>query len=337
MKRLKPPINAAVVGLGMGRHHIGQIQQTEGLALTAICDIDKKRLATAKADLGDEIKTYSDVGKLARDKDVQLVVVATPHNAHASVAAPLLRAGKHCVVEKPFAITIKECDRMIDAAAKAGVTLSVYHNRRWDGDFLTLKGLIDAGWIGDVFHVEMCGGGYSAPGTSWRSVKKICGGGFYDWGAHYVDWVLNIVPGAMKTVTGQFQVSPIWKTATIEDHCEAYVRFNCGAVAHVQRSTIQAAPKPKWYVLGTKGAIVDNGGEFAVYSRVKGRTVTFNAAYEESRWLDYYRQMADHLSKGEPVPVTPQSARRAIAVIELAEKASNTGKEQRVPYEKVRA
>jgi predicted dehydrogenase len=333
---MKPPIKTAVVGYGplfsMGKYHAQSMNATGVMEVVAVCDTDPKRLKAAREDLGD-VRTYNDAGKLAKDKDVQLAAVVVPHNVHCAVTLPLLRAGKHVVVEKPFAVTIKECDRMIEAAKKAGVVLSVFHNRRQDGDFLAVKDIIDQGYIGDVFHFEAACGGYGHPPKTWRSDKKMSGGVFYDWGAHYVDWMLQMVPGKMKTVSGQFQ-KRVWKDTTNEDHVEAYVKFDSGAVAHVQVSDIVAARKPKWYILGSEGAIVDTGhdGKFTVHTRVRDRLATFEVSHRDTVW-NYYESLADHLVKGAPNPVTPESARRVIAVMALAERSSKTGKEQTVPYE----
>jgi len=336
MPRLKPPIKAAVVGygpaFGMGRHHANAMAQTGRIQVVAVCDTDPARLRAAREELG-EVRVYSSAGKLAQDEEVQLAAVVVPHNAHVKVAVPLLEAGKHVVVEKPMALTIRECNRMIEAARKAGVSLSVYHNRRYDGDFMAIRDVIERGYIGEVFLLETHFGGYSRPRNWWRSDKKVSGGAFYDWGAHFVDWVLHLVPGRMRTVSGQFQ-KRVWKHVTNEDHCEAYIRFDSGAVAHIVHSSIAAASLPKWYILGTRGAIVDRGaGQFTVTTRVKEHLASFEVKYYESRWADYYEALADHLTRDAPNPVTPESARRVIAVLELAERASRTGKEQKVPHE----
>jgi len=336
MPRLKPPIKAAVVGygpaFGMGKHHANGMAATGQIEVVAVCDTDPRRLEAARTELGD-VRTYDDVGKLAEDDEVQLAAVVVPHNVHMRLALLLLQSGKHVVVEKPMAITIKQCDRMIEAAAKAGVTLSVYHNRRHDGDFLAIKDVIAKGYIGEVFHLEAHSGGFGRPRKWWRSDKRVSGGAFYDWGAHFVDWVLHLVPGKMKTITGQFQ-KRVWNQVTNEDHCEAYIKFDSGAVAHVELSSIAAAPKPKWYILGTRGAIVDRGtGQFTVTTRVKDRMASFEAKYYEPSWASYYEMLAAHLVRDAPNPVTPESARRVVAVIELAERSSRTGREQKVPYE----
>ena len=336
MPHLKPPIKAAVVGYGpafnMGKHHASSMEATGRIKVVAVCDVDEARLKAAREELG-AVRTYTSVARLARDDEVQLAAIVVPHNVHLKTALPLLQAGKHVVVEKPMALSIAQCNRMIEAARKAGVTLSVYHNRRHDGDFLAIKDVIKKGYIGEVFHLEAHAGGYGRPREWWRSDKKVSGGAFYDWGAHFMDWVLHLVPGKMKTVSGQFQ-KRVWDHVTNEDHCEAYIRFDSGAAAHVQLSSISAATKPRWYILGTTGAIVDNGGsQFTVYTRACDYTASFQVPYYQSTWASYYEMLADHLTKNAPNPVTPESARRVIAVIELAERASRTGREQRVPHE----
>jgi len=146
--------------------------------------------------------------------------------------------------------------------------------------------------------------------------------------------VLHLVPGKMTTITGQYQ-KRMWHNVTNEDHSEAFVRFDSGAAAHIQLSSLCAAPKSRWYILGTKGAIVDNGGgQFTVYTRAGDYTASFQVKYYDSVWASYYEMLADHLIENKPNPVTPESARRVIAVISLAERASKTGKEQKVPYER---
>lgn len=98
--------------------------------------------------------------------------------------------------------------------------------------------------VGDIFYVEMWGGGYRKPGRCWRSDERISGGTFYDWGAHYIDWLLNLVPSKVTGVTGFFH-KLVWHDVTNEDHVEACIRFEGGAVTGVQMSTIARSGKPR--------------------------------------------------------------------------------------------
>ena len=128
---------------------------------------------------------------MLRKSDVELLVVILPHNVHAEVAVKCLKAGRHVVVEKPFAITVKECDAMIAAAKKSKVLLSTYHNRHWDSNILTIMKHLPK--IGRPFRWESHAGGYGEPGEWWRSYKKFSGGIIYDWGAHFTEWMLQVM------------------------------------------------------------------------------------------------------------------------------------------------
>jgi len=329
-------IRCGIVGYGgafnMGKHHADTIRGIPGLAVTAVCDIDSERLKIAKEEQPG-VKTFSDVNALARSDIIDLGVIVTPHNTHASVALTLIEGGKHVVCEKPFAITIQETTDMIEAARKQGVMLSTFHNRRWDGDFMTLRKIIQDGLIGDVFHIEAGSGGYGHPRHWWRSHKPISGGAIYDWGAHFVDWILNLMPARMESVYG-FYHKRVWFDVTNEDQCQAIIRFEGGKYAEFQTSNIAAVGKPKWRILGTKGGILVTGNEGArVTTLTNGIREERTIPFMEGQWDAYYHNIADHLLTGEALVVTPESARRVIAVLELAEKASAAGAPQPVPYE----
>jgi len=330
-------IQGAVIGYGpafnMGKHHAEQMVNTEGIECVAICDIDRSRTRAAKKDFPD-VTTYNNIRTMLKRADFDLVSVVLPHNLHAEVTIECLKAGKHVIVEKPMCITIAEATEMINTAEENGVMLSVYHNRRWDSDFWTLLGLVKSGVIGAVFHVEMWGGGYGKPRADWwRSDKKISGGAMYDWGAHYLDWLLNIIPAKMINVTGFFHPNRVWTDITNEDHVQALIRFADGAVADVQMSSIAKVGKPQWRVLGEKGAIVSERGKFRVYSVEKGWPEEQEVEFKRRPGPSYYQNIVVHLQTGEKLIVKPEEARRVIAVMELAEKSSKSHQTEPVPYE----
>ena len=337
------PLRCAVIGYGaafnQGRSHARQILETPGLQLTAICDLDPARVEAAKAEFPG-ISGYTDVAALLADRSADLAAVVVPHRWHAGTAIACLRGGLHVVVEKPMAITIAECTEMIAAAHAAGRALAIYHNRRWDGDFLTLRDLIRKGTIGEVFHIEHYMGGYGRPGASWRSDKAISGGAFYDWGAHFVDWTLGLMDAPMVSVTG-FVHKRVWHEVTNEDQVQAVVRFRAGQTADLQTSAISLGPKPRWRILGTEGAIVDRGdrvgreGRAACLVRVPvhGHAAEFQVPYQDGGRGAFYPQLLAHITRGEPIPVTAESARRVIAVLQLAETSARSGQAEPVPYE----
>lgn len=331
-------IRGAVIGYGpafnMGKHHASQMQNTEGIECVAICDIDRARTRAAKKDFPD-VNTYNSVRSMLKKEDFDLASVVLPHNLHAPVAIECLKAGKNVIVEKPMCISIAEGTEMINTAKENKVMLSVYHNRRWDRDFWTLKELVESGVIGKVFQVEMWGGGYGRPNPDWwRSNKKVSGGAMYDWGAHYLDWLLNIMPAKMVNVTGFFHPNRVWKDISNEDHVQAIIRFADDAVADVQMSNIAKVGKPRWRVLGEKGAIVPGGRDhFKVYSVEKGWPEEQEVEYKGRPGPGYYQNIVAHLKDGEELIVKPEEARRVIAVMELSEKSSRSHQAEPVPYE----
>jgi len=326
------PIRAAVIGYGMGRHHATYMNDHPDFELVAVCDLDGRRREQAKADFP-QIRTCASMAALLRRDDVDLVSVVTPHNAHCKHVVQCLRAGKHTVVDKPMCITAREATRMIEEAKKARRVFSVFQNRRLDGDYLALREVVESGLIGEVFEIECFAGGYRKPGTAWRSFKRISGGVLYDWGAHFIDWILGLVPAKIVNVTG-FLHKRVWKHVTNEDQGRAIIRFANGAVADFTLSTIAMAGKARWRILGTKGAITDGPDHaFKVTTLVKGRQAEIRVPFQESRWPDYYANIADHLLRGKALLVRPEESRRVIGVLEATGKSSKLKRPIRVPYE----
>jgi scyllo-inositol 2-dehydrogenase (NADP+) len=330
----KKAIRGAVIGYGgafnMGRAHAGWMNAA-GMQTVAACDVDPKRMAAAAEDYPG-IRTYTEVNDLLQDKEVDLCVVILPHNLHAEVAVQCAEAGKHVIVEKPMCITVAEADAMIAAAKKNKVMLSVFHNRRHDGDFLAIKEVIAKGVLGDVFHVEAYGGGYGHPGKWWRADKKISGGAMYDWGAHFLDWILNLVPSRVAGVNGFFQ-KRVWMDASNEDFTKAVLRFENGCVAELEISSLSAVGKPRWRILGTRGGLLDEGREpFTVKTQVEGYSAALSVPYKKTDWQAYYNDIAAHLTAGAELDVKPEQARRIIAVLEAAEKSAKTGETVKPAY-----
>jgi len=329
-------IRGGVIGYGaafnMGRSHL-KWMAAAGLQPTAVCDADPGRLQDAAKDFRG-IETYTGVAEMLRKSPVDLVTVITPHHTHAALAVQCLEAGRHVIVEKPMCITVAEADRMIAAAQKSGVMLSVFHNRRWDGDFKALRDIIGRGLIGDIFHIEAFSGGYADPGTWWRADKRISGGIIYDWGAHFVDWILNLVPAEMESIMGYFHQDLVWKDATNEDQAQAIIRFANGAVADLQCSQVAFCGKMKWRILGAKGCICDGRreGHFLVTTEVQGLRAEIEVKHQSTNWDAYYQNIAGHLLRGEELAVTAEQARRVIQVLEGAEKASKAGKTIKPKY-----
>jgi len=336
----KRTVKVGLIGYGgsfnMGKLHADSCQRAR-MQVTAVCDADPKRLATARAELGDSVRAYPDTTRMLADSDVDLCVIITPHQTHAALSIECLEAGRHVVTEKPYTITVDEATRVIETARRVGRMATVFHNRRWDGDFLAMKHLVSSGAIGDVFSIECFFGGYGEPRADWwRSSKELSGGAFYDWGAHFCDWVLNLMGHPIESVAGSFH-KRVWPQVTNEDHCEAFVRFAGGRTAHIQHSSIAAIGRSRFRILGTKGGIEQRTAEpkdgLHVVRFEHGARVESTVPCFPSDWDAFWRNVGDHLVLGETLAVTPESARDVIAVLNLAEESSKQGgKPLGLPY-----
>ena len=319
-------IKVGVIGYGgafnMGKGHLAEMQAA-GMTPTAVAEIDATRLKVAEKDFPG-IETYLSVEEMLRRSDVELLAVITPHNTHAKLAIQCLKAGRHVVVEKPFAITTAECDAMIAAARKSRVVLSTYHNRHWDGCILTAVKTIRSGVIGDVVRVQAHMGWWGQPGDWWRSSKSISGGILYDWGVHLLEYTLQIVDSDILEVSGHlargFWGKKVkWGKDTIEDEGCLTVRFASGAWSSLMISQINSRPFTGWVeVAGTLGAYMFDYGVYELTTHRDGQTVITQGRNQPSEGHKLYRNIAHHICKGERLIITPEWARRPVHILDLA-------------------
>ena len=322
---------AAEVGVGLvgygaiARDHAAAIAAIPGLRLAGVCDLSAERREQAYREW--EVHTHARSEEMLEDPEVGLVVVGTPPSAHADSVLAALAAGRHVVCEKPFALRVEEVDRMIGSASARDLVLTVYQSRRWDPDYLAMREAVRSGRIGDVFYMESFIGGFSHPCDFWHSHEPISGGTIYDWGSHYFDWILQMFPDTVRSVSAVAH-KRVWHDVTNADQVRVDLTFAAGAQASFLQSDIAAALKPKWYVLGTEGAVVGEWQPESVPAdhpaRVKVLRPAGAGSHEESLVLSprdeqgFYRNLADHLAWGEPLAVTPDEARRTVAVMEAA-------------------
>jgi len=337
-------INVGVVGYGgafnMGRQHLNEMRRA-GMTPLAAADIDPERLKVAQADFPG-IETYTSAAAMLRKSEVNLVTIITPHNTHARLALQCLAAGRHVCCEKPLAITTAECDRMIAAAKKNRVLLTTYHNRHWDGCILeAVRQIKRQRVVGEVVRIECHMGGYGKPGDSWRSSKSLSGGILYDWGAHLLEYSLQLIDSEIREVTavsrrGFWARHTAWKQDTNEDEAFALVRFRSGQWLTLHGTSIDAHPKGadrgQLEITGTRGTYIFSGGEYRIFQREDGRTVTTSGRNPPSQGHKFYRNVADHLVKGTALVITAEWARRPIHILDLADQSARRGRALKATY-----
>ncbi|KXU35943.1 dehydrogenase [Cephaloticoccus primus] len=327
-------IKVGVVGYGgsfsMANRHLKSVALA-GMTPLAVVEPDKERRAVAAQDFPG-IETYASVGEMLKKSEVGLVILVTPHNTHAPLALQCLRAGRHVVSEKPLALTTKECDAMIVAAKKSGVMLSAFHNRHWDGSIMRALEVLKSGVIGDLVRVEARSGGWGMPSEAWRGSRSISGGLLYDWGVHFLEYILQLADSEIVEVSGYsssgfWAKKSKWKADTIEDDARAVVRFKSGVHATLALSQIDAHLKPGMVeVTGTKGTFVWEYGTHKLIVKDGEKTTVTEAKNPPELWDKYYENVAAHLSKGEKLIITPEWARRPIHIIDLAIQSAKKGR-----------
>jgi predicted dehydrogenase len=344
------PVGVGLYGFGaIGREHAQAAKAVEGLELRGVCD----RSAARRDEVSRlfDVSTHADAAGLLADPDVELVVVGVPPVLHAQAVLECLGAGKHVVCEKPFALRVEEVERMLAAAAGSGRTLTVYQSRRWDPDFVALRDAVASGAIGRPFYMEAFIGGFGHPCSYWHSHEPVSGGTIYDWGSHYFDWLLQLFPSQVTTVSAVAQ-KRVWHDVTNADQVRVDLTFADGEQASFLQSDVAAALKPKWYLLGTGGAAVGDWRRESVRTRSwTGDLVEERLQPSEAPALvslhrpdgdggthlevlslsprephGFYRNLADHLLLGEPLAVTPEEAGRSVAVMEAAARSIAQGR-----------
>ena len=196
----------------------------------------------------------STLDELLTDDAVELVVVATPSQFHASDVVASLRAGKHVIVEKPMAPSLAEVDAMIVAAHETGKLLTVNQNYRYHGDFLKVKEVIDSGVLGRIVQIRMTGNGFRRR-WDWQTLKAYGGGDLNNKGAHPIDWAIHFFNDPNPEIFCHMETTPLF-AGDAESHVKLIIKPNDGPLIDVELANTCAFPQDAWLVMGTQGTLV---------------------------------------------------------------------------------
>ena len=261
------PLNVALVGYGfVGKvFHAPLITAVDGLALHTVVSSNP---AAVSADFP-SVRVAPTIDVALADPAIDLVVIATPNALHAPQAHAVLDAGKHVVVDKPFTINVAEAESVIAHARRADRVLSVFHNRRYDSDMLTLQALIAAGALGEVTQFESHFDRFRLEVRDrWRERAGPGAGLWYDLGPHLLDQALQLF-GAPIGITTDIALQR--NGADADDYFHAVLRYpRLRVILHA--STIMAAHDLRFSVHGTGGSFVKRGMDSQEDALKAGRT-----------------------------------------------------------------
>lgn len=247
------PVKVALVGYGyVGKtFHAPLIAATPGLDLHTVISSDPTKV---RADFPEVAVVAADLVRALADPDINLVVIATPDALHAGQAHAALDAGKHVVIDKPFAVTLDEARAIADHAKRAGRLVSVFQNRRWDSDFLTLQALIARGHLGEIVQYESHFDRFR-PLVRDRWREKPGAGVLLDLGPHLIDQAL-VLFGRPQAVYADIAVQKDGGVAG--DYFHLLLRYpRLRVLLHASQMT--QATNLRLAVHGTAGSFIKSG------------------------------------------------------------------------------
>lgn len=342
------PLRTAVIGYGTGGaiFHAPVIDAMESFTLSAIVTGNPTRRDDALRRHPRAVvhPTVDDLWEHAADLD--LVIITTPTRSHAPLARSALSRGIAVVVDKPFTVTSAEAAELEAKARKTGTLLTVFHNRRYDGDFRTAAKLITEGKLGKVHRFESRFERWRPqPKDKWtdQGGPEDAGGITYDLGSHLIDQAVQLF-GAPVSVYAE--ISTRRAGARSDDDTFIALSHQDGIQSHLWMSALAAQLGPRFRVLGNQAGFLKYGldpqeqalkdGAVPVgpdwgtepedrWGQLVVGTESTTVPTEPGRYPDYYQQVADAIVSGAPPPVSPADARRVIEIIEACYRSHRQG------------
>jgi len=342
---VRSPARVALLGYGLAgsAFHAPFISTTDGLELAAIVTGDEERRANAAGTYPGALLLGTAEEVWERAGDFELAVVATPNRTHVPLALAALDAGLPVVVDKPLAPSAEAGRMLVEAARERELMLTVFQNRRWDGDFLTVRRLLAEGELGRPLRLESRFERWRPDvGEGWRerSDPDEAGGLLFDLGSHLVDQAVQLFGPVADLYAELDRRRP---GAAVDDDAFLALSHESGVRSHLWMSSVAAQVAPRFRVLGTEAAYTKYGLDVQEESLRAGRSPSepgFGAEPEE-RWgrlgIDgelrpvptepgsygsFYAGVARSLHEHAPPPVDPQDAVRVLELLEAARSAA---------------
>jgi scyllo-inositol 2-dehydrogenase (NADP+) len=339
-------IDVGLVGFGLaGRaFHAQVIRATPGLRLAAIV----QRSGNEAAEQYPDVRVVRSVAELLAISEIRLVVIATPNETHAPIARECLEAGRDVVVDKPFATTLAEAQGLVELANKLGRLITVYQNRRYDGDFQAVRHIVTDGALGRIVRFETNYDRYrpELKVGAWRERRVPGAGILFDLSPHLIDHAL-VLFGLPEAVSADVRVERA--AAVVEDAFDVMLHYAGGMRAVLRSTMLAAVARPRFLLHGTRGAFLKqtfdpqeinlrNGitfgsagwkaepeSDWGVLTTVENGVATRRRVPSAaSDYRDYYANVRDAMLGKAELAVTPEHALNVMRVLEMARESSGT-------------
>ena len=339
--------NVAIIGYGgQGTWHAEQILKSEVCTLSGVYDIKENRRTAAKEK---GITVYNNNEEIFCDKNVDIIVIATPNDSHKDLAIEAFKHKKHVICEKPVETSVKNLQKMISESKKHGCFFTVHQNRRWDVDFLAVKSVIESQEIGEPISIESrIHGSRGIPGD-WRSLKKYGGGMLYDWGVHLIDQVLQLFKSKITSVDCKFTHI---LNDEVDDGFKLSLSFEDGKTALIEVGTYNFLSMPRFYMQCKEGTfMIEDWQKKGQVAKLKawqekditpvqnaaGITKTMAPRNEETLSLyeidrpqsdvhDFYRNAVKAIDNKEESLIKLEEVVRVMRIMEEAKRSDKKGK-----------
>ena len=333
-------LNIGVIGAGkMGQIHADLIKNNKKLRLVALCKKRKKMIDILKQKY--KVEVYTDLEEFLKIKEMDYVVISTTNESHENLTKRSMKMGKNVIVEKPMSLDHKSTLKMINASKKYRKKLFVYHNRRWDKDFLIVRQYIDSGILGNILSIQsrvlMCSPDWPSWGIDgmknpWR-VKSGGGGILLDWGPHLIDQMLVIMGKNPSQIYGFLQ-NGFW-SKEVEDYFFTTLKFSNSLICHIEVGNNSLIPLPRWYLIGSKGTLKVKGNSVPIWDEVEVKFKNKSGVFEIQKIRlegigelsgEFYENLLLHLEGKNKDFVSMYEASNVINVIDAIKKSSETNK-----------
>ncbi|EPJ45363.1 MAG: hypothetical protein OFPII_28400 [Osedax symbiont Rs1] len=341
-------IKVAIVGFGLSAtvFHIPFVVHSPYFSLIAI---STSRLEAVRNSFSG-IEVYQQSEQMITESDADLIIITSPNYTHYPLAKLALESGKHVLIEKPMTESSEQALKLTELARQKSLVLSVYHNRRWDGDFLTLQQVIESGKLGDirVFNSNIDRFRPVVEGR-WLEQQGEASGVFYDLGSHLIDQVLHLF-GAPQALTANCTI--LRENSSVTDYFQVMLHYDNMEVV-LKSSPFSASPNLRFQLQGEQGNYLKYGLDPQEQQLRDGVALTapafgieppvnYGIKYlvgpdtEEQQaikietlagcYSEYYAKLALAIKSNAKVPVSALEGARVIKVIELALQSSALGK-----------
>jgi scyllo-inositol 2-dehydrogenase (NADP+) len=337
-------IEVGLVGFGLaGRaFHAPVIRAVPGLHLAAIV----QRSGNEAAEKYPDVRIVRSLDELLAMPEIRVTVIATPNETHYPFARQCLEAGRDVLVDKPFTTTLEEAQQLVQLAKKTGRLLTVYHNRRYDGDFQAIRQVVEAGTLGRIVRFETTYDRYRPqlkPGA-WREAARPGSGILFDIAPHLIDHAV-VLFGLPEAVTADVRIER--ENAAADDAFDITLHYPKSLRAVLRSSILAAAPRPRFVLLGTQGSFVKQAFDPQEMNLRRGYipadkpwgyepeenwgvlTIPKGDGFEQRGipsancdYRDYYANARDALLGRTAPTVTPQYALDVMRMLELARASS---------------